>query len=79
MLIVLPSDPTTTLASQFLTTQGVDHTVVPIPTSLNYRNAANCALYLPEPVLHPDVPMQLTKAKFVVMRVFKGYTQDDAH
>ena len=72
MLIVLPSTPTTHKASAYLTDLGVAHTVISMPASLNYQNASDVAIYTTD-TQHGDLAMALTKARFVVMRVFKDF------
>jgi hypothetical protein len=73
LLIVLPSTPTTYKASEFLTGLGVVHAIIPIPAELEYKNASDVGIYTTD-TRHGDLPMVLTKARFVVMRVFKEYT-----
>jgi hypothetical protein len=73
MLLVLPSTPTTYKASEYLASLGVAHDVIAMPSSLNYANGADVAIYTTD-TAHGDLAMVLTKAKFVVMRVFKAYT-----
>lgn len=72
MLIVLPSTPTTENASQWLHERHVPHQVIPIPESLGYKTGSDLAIYI-EGNDHQGVPMELTKARFVVMRVFKDF------
>jgi hypothetical protein len=72
MLLVLPSTPTTHKASAYLAELGVEHQVIAMPTTLNYANASEVAIYTTD-THHGDLAMVLTKAKFVVMRVFKTY------
>ncbi len=72
MLIVLPSTPTTENASQWLSERNIAHEVIPIPESLNYKTGSDIALYI-EGNDQQGVPMELTKAQFVVMRVFKDF------
>jgi hypothetical protein len=72
VLIVLPSTPTTENASQWLTEQGIAHQVIPIPESLGYKTGSDIAIYV-DSAEHTDVPMALTKARFIVMRVFKDF------
>jgi hypothetical protein len=74
MLIVLPSSPTTHKASEYLTSLGVTNSVIAMPVSLNYQNASDVAIYTTD-TAHGDLAMVLTKARFVVMRVFKDYRQ----
>lgn len=71
MLIVLPSTPTTENASAFLTEQGIEHQVIPIPESLGYKTGSELGIYIPG--ANMSVSMVLTKARFVVMRVFKEF------
>jgi hypothetical protein len=72
MLIVLPSTPTTENASAWLREHGIAHQVIPIPESLGYKTGSDVGLYV-EGADQTDVPMALTKARFVVMRVFKDF------
>ena len=72
MLIVLPSTPTTENASLWLKERGIAHEVIEIPESLNYKTGSDIALYI-EGNDHQGVPMDLTKASFIVMRVFKDF------
>lgn len=72
MLIVLPSRPTTEEASLWLQAAGVSHNVIVIPSRLGYRTASDIGICIAGDQ-HADVPMQLTKARFVVMRVFKRF------
>ncbi len=71
MLIVLPSTPTTEKASEYLSQQGIAHQVIPIPESLGYKTGADIAIYAEQ-----DLSMTLTKARFVVMRVFREFKLD---
>jgi hypothetical protein len=72
MLIVLPSTPTTENASKWLTERGIPHEVINIPDSLNYKTGSDIALYI-EGNDQQGVPMDLTRAHFIVMRVFKDF------
>ncbi len=72
MLIVLPSTPTTENASRWLEERAVAHRVIPIPESLGYKTGSDVGIYV-EGSDQTDVPMELTKARFVVMRVFKDF------
>jgi len=72
MLIVLPSTPTTEKASQWLSERGIPHEVIDIPESLNYKTGSDIAIYI-ESNDQQGVPMELTKASFIVMRVFKDF------
>jgi hypothetical protein len=72
MLIVLPSTPTTEEASAWLARSGVEHCVITLPERLDYKTAADNAIYV-SGEQHADVPMQLTRERFIVMRVFKGF------
>lgn len=72
VLIVLPSTPTTENASQWLSEQEIAHQVIPIPESLGYKTGSDIAIYVEgKDVTH--VPAELTKARFIVMRVFKDF------
>ena len=72
MLIVLPSTPATEKASEYLTERAVPHQVIPIPESLGYKTGSDVGIYI-ESEDHADVPMALTRQRFVVMRVFKEF------
>lgn len=72
MLIVLPSTPTTENASQWLTEREIPHQVIEIPESLGYKTGSDIGIYI-EGSDHQGVPMELTKARFIVMRVFKDF------
>lgn len=72
MLIVLPSTPMTEKASEFLTGQSVPHQVIAVPESLGYKTGSDTAIYIDSDD-HTDIPMLLTKERFVVMRVFKDF------
>jgi hypothetical protein len=72
MLIVLPSTPTTEKASEYLKEQGVPHQVIEIPDSLGYKTGSDIGIYI-ESADHTGVPMELTKKRFIVMRVFKDF------
>ena len=76
MLIVLPSDGMTTKASAWLTDEGVAHQVIPLPASIDYKTGANTALYLNSDN-NMDVPMRLSRQRFVVMRVFREFELAD--
>lgn len=72
MLIVLPSTPTTENASQWLNERSIPHQLITIPESLGYKTGSDLAIYI-EGSDQQGVPMELTKARFVVMRVFKDF------
>lgn len=72
MLIVLPSSPATEKASEWLRERGVTHQVIAIPESLGYKTGSDLAIYV-EGADVGGVPTELTKARFVVMRVFKDF------
>lgn len=72
MLIVLPSTPTTENASQWLNERNIAHQVIPIPESLGYKTGSDIGIYI-EGNDQQGVPMELTKARFIVMRVFKDF------
>ncbi len=71
MLIVLPSTPTTENASTWLQERGIAHRVIPIPESLGYKTGSDIGLYVEGTDV--DVAMELTRARFIVMRVFKDF------
>lgn len=72
MLLFLPSTPMTENASAYLTEHNIPHQVIPVPESLGYKTGSDIAIYV-ESEDHTDVPMQLTRQRFVVMRVFKDF------
>jgi hypothetical protein len=72
MLIVLPSTPTTEKASEFLNTIGIGHQLISIPESLGYKTGADLAIYSEDP-RKGEIATELTKQRFVVMRVFKDF------
>lgn len=72
MLIVLPSTPTTENASQWLQEHNIAHQVITIPESLGYKTGSTIGIYI-EGTDQTQVPMALTRARFVVMRVFKDF------
>lgn len=76
MLIFLPSTPATENASAFLAEKGVAHELIPVPEDLGYKTGSDVCLYI-APEAHADhsldIPMELTRQRFVVMRVFKDY------
>jgi hypothetical protein len=47
--------------------------VIPVPESLGYKTGSETCLYLASPPTGMDVAMALTKAKIVVMRVFREH------
>lgn len=72
MLIFLPSTPATEKASEYLKQTHVPHQVIAVPESLDYKTGSDSCIYI-EGDDHTDVPMELTKQRFVVMRVFKDF------
>jgi hypothetical protein len=72
MLIVLPSTPTTEKASDYLNSIGLEHQLIPIPESLGYKTGSDLAIYT-EAENQGSFAMELTKQRFVVMRVFKDF------
>jgi hypothetical protein len=75
MLIVLPSTPTTEKASEYLTAQGYAHQVIPIPESLGYKTGSDLGIYTESPE-RDKMLTELTRERFVVMRVFKEFHLD---
>ena len=75
MLIVLPSPGDTRKASAWLTEHAIEHDVIPIPESLNYRTGSDIAIVLTSANKddNMDVPMKLSRERFVVMRVFRDF------
>ena len=76
-MIFLPSTPTTERASEYLKEKQVPHTVIPVPESLGYKTGSDIAIYI-ESEDHTGVPMDLTRQRFVVMRVFKDFKLENA-
>lgn len=76
MLIILPTTAATDKASAFLLKQAIAHRVLPVPESLGYKTGSDTAIYLAEQPEGIDVPMLLTRERFVVMRVFKAYVHE---
>ncbi len=74
MLIVLPTTPMTQNASQYLAGENISHQVIDIPESLGYKTGSDIAIYLDSDDVM-DVPMKLSRAHFIVMRVFKEFRQ----
>ncbi len=72
MFIVMPSDPTTVKAADFLETEGIKHTVMPIPEELGYKTTATIGIYL-EGSKHDQTMLKLSAKGFVIMRVFKQF------
>ena len=72
MLIVLPSTPATEKASQYLTSQGYAHQVIPIPESLGYKTGSDIGIYTVAENCN-KILTDLTQQRFVVMRVFKDF------
>ena len=73
MLIVLPSDPATHKAAEYLANQNIKHQVIPIPAEINYQTGATLAIYF-NGVTEPQKMMtQLSSAGHIIMRVFKTY------
>jgi hypothetical protein len=72
MLIVLPSTSTTEKASEYLTQHGFEHTVMAIPEDLGYKTGSDIAIYTVSPDRNKMLT-DLTKERFVVMRVFKEF------
>jgi hypothetical protein len=72
MFIVMPSDPTTLKASEYLESTGVKHMIMDIPEELNYKTSANIGIYL-EGTDAEKVMLDLSAKGFVIMRVFKAF------
>lgn len=72
MLIFLPSTPATENASKYLSEREVAHEVIPVPEELDYKTGSDVCIYIKSED-HTDIPMELTKQRFVVMRVFKDF------
>lgn len=77
MFIILPSDPTTLNASEYLTQQGIEHSVLAIPDELGYKTGASQGIYLPQE--GAKVMIDLCSAGFVIMRVFKEFEDPRCH
>ena len=60
-------------ASQLLKEWQVEHQVIPVPEDLDYKTGSDTCIYLAVVPDNIDVPMALTKAKVVVMRVFREH------
>lgn len=64
----------TELASRWLAEQGIAHEVIPIPDSLGYKTGSDVGIYVPTSVENKlEIPVLLTKQRFIVMRVFKDF------
>ena len=72
MFLVMPSDATTLKASEYLTSQNVQHMVMDIPPELEYKTAANVGIYLQGEDTN-RVMVDLSAKGFVIMRVFKSF------
>ncbi len=72
MLIVLPSTPATEKASAYLTQEGFEHQLIPIPDSLGYRTGSDLGIYTVAEDRNKMLT-ELTQQRFVVMRVFKDF------
>lgn len=72
MFIVMPSDPTTEKASEFLKAENVEHAVMDIPEELGYKTGANIGIYLSGQNANA-VMLKLSAKGFVIMRVFKSF------
>lgn len=72
MLLVFPSSPMTHEASAWLAGQGISNTVIPLPERLDYKTGANHALWI-DSLDNMAIPMQLSRERFVVMRVFRDF------
>ncbi len=72
MLIILPTTAMTQKASDWLTSQQVAHQVIPVPEILGYKTGSDVAIFL-DSTDNMDIPMRLSREKFVVMRVFREF------
>jgi hypothetical protein len=72
MFIVMPSDPTTLKASEYLESIGVRHRIMDIPSELGYKTTANTGIYLEGDNLQ-EIMLKLSAQGFVIMRVFKSF------
>ena len=72
MFIVMPSDPTTVKASEYLETLNVKHMVLDIPEELGYKTGANIGIYL-EGTDTEEIMLKLSAKGFVIMRIFKQF------
>ncbi|MBK8189698.1 MAG: hypothetical protein IPK79_04540 [Vampirovibrionales bacterium] len=72
MLILLPTDVMTENASQWLTSQAVAHRLIALPQRLCGESGASKGIFL-DSRDNMDVPMRLSRARFVVMRVFREF------
>ncbi len=72
MLIVMPSDPTTYKASEYLNSIPTPHQILEIPDELGYKTGATVGLYL-DGEHADDIMKDLSAHGFVIMRVFKSF------
>ncbi len=72
MFLVMPSDPTTDNASEYLTQRQIAHHVMPIPEELGYKTGATKGIYLQGDNLD-KVMLDLSANGFIIMRVFKEF------
>lgn len=72
MFIVMPSDPATLKASEYLESIGVRHMVMDIPEELGYKTSANTGIYI-EGQDQEKIMRDLSTKGFIIMRVFKAF------
>jgi hypothetical protein len=76
MLIILTGDNMTERASQWMAERAIDHTIIELPDTLGYKTHASHGIVV-ESTDNMDLPMRLSKERFIVMRVFREFTLDD--
>lgn len=76
MLIILTGDTMTTQASQWMVERGIEHTIIDLPKSLGYKTHASQGIVV-DSQDNMDLPMRLSKQRFIVMRVFREFTLAD--
>lgn len=77
MLIVLPSNPATEKAAEYLKQQEVPHQVIALPKSINYQTGATLAIYFEQTEAPQQLMTQLSNAGHVIMRVFKEFKAEE--
>ncbi len=76
MLLIFPSSPMAEKASKYLEGEGVPHRIIAIPESLGYKTGADHGIYI-DSENNMDVPMKLSRERFVVMRVFRDFKLEE--
>jgi hypothetical protein len=72
MFIVMPSDPATHKASEYLESRNIKHMVLDIPESLGYKTGANIGIYL-EGENTDQIMLDMSAQGLIIMRVFKSF------